>query len=70
MIFALTLPILLNMEFILNVWLKEVPDYCVAFCNITLIYYLVESLCGPLWTATWATGNIRNYQITLALIVF
>ena len=68
MIFALTLPILLNMEFILNVWLKEVPDYCVAFCSITLIYYLVESLCGPLWTATWATGNIRNYQITLALI--
>lgn len=28
----------------------------------------MESLCGPLWTATWATGNIRNYQITLALI--
>jgi len=68
MIFALTLPILLNMEFILNVWLKDVPDYCIAFCSITLIYYLVESLCGPLWTATWATGNIRNYQITLALI--
>ncbi|MFA7468286.1 MAG: hypothetical protein WCY82_08475, partial [Desulfotomaculaceae bacterium] len=29
---------------------------------------LVESLSGPLWTTTWATGNIRNYQITVSLI--
>jgi O-antigen/teichoic acid export membrane protein len=68
MIFALTLPILLNMEFILNVWLKEVPQYTVVFCSITLLYYLVESLSGPLWITTWAAGRIRRYQITVSLI--
>lgn len=68
MLFALTLPILLNMQDILNIWLKEVPAYTVAFCSITLLYYLVESLSGPLWITTWAAGNIRNYQITVSLI--
>jgi O-antigen/teichoic acid export membrane protein len=68
MIYALTLPILLNMEFILNIWLKEVPEYTVVFCSITLLYYLVESLSGPLWITTWAAGKIRRYQITVSLI--
>ena len=68
MVFALTLPILLNMQGILSIWLKDVPDYTATFCSITLLYYLVESLSGPLWTTTWATGNIRNYQITVSLI--
>ena len=56
------------MEFILNVWLKEVPEYTVVFCSITLLYYLVESLSGPLWITTWAAGKIRRYQITVSLI--
>ncbi|NLN84449.1 MAG: lipopolysaccharide biosynthesis protein, partial [Firmicutes bacterium] len=68
MLFALTLPILLNMETILNIWLKEVPAYTVVFCSITLFYYLVESFSGPLWITTWAAGNIRRYQITVSLI--
>jgi O-antigen/teichoic acid export membrane protein len=68
MIFALTLPILLNMEFILGLWLKEVPQYTAVFCSITLLYYLVESLSGPLWVTTWAGGNIRSYQITVSLV--
>lgn len=68
MIFAITLPILLNMEFILDIWLKEVPQYTVVFCSITLLYYLVESLSGPLWITTWAAGKIRRYQITVSLI--
>ena len=56
------------MQDILNIWLKEVPAYTVAFCSITLLYYLVESLSGPLWITTWAAGKIRNYQITVSLI--
>jgi O-antigen/teichoic acid export membrane protein len=68
MIFALTLPVLLNMEYILGIWLKEVPQYTAVFCSITLLYYLVESLSGPLWVTTWAGGNIRRYQITVSLM--
>ncbi|MFA7201067.1 MAG: lipopolysaccharide biosynthesis protein [Bacteroidales bacterium] len=68
MLFALTLPILLNMHDIMNIWLKEVPAYTVAFCSITLLYYLIESLSGPLWITTWATGTIRNYQIVVSII--
>ncbi|MBP8999879.1 MAG: lipopolysaccharide biosynthesis protein, partial [Bacteroidales bacterium] len=68
LIFALTLPILLNMEFILGIWLKGVPQYTAVFCSITLLYYLVESLSGPLWITTWAAGNIRRYQVTISLL--
>lgn len=59
----LSLPILINTSFILNLWLKDVPDYTVLFVQLTLVFAMSESLSNPLITAQLATGNIRNYQI-------
>ena len=56
MIYALTLPILLNMEFILNIWLKEVPEYTVVFCSITYCTTWWNPY-GPLWITTWLPEN-------------
>lgn len=59
------IPILLNSEYILNLWLGEVPEYSVIFLQLSLIYILSESLANPLITAQLATGKIRNYQIVV-----
>ena len=61
LIFAL--PLLFNTEFVLDIWLKEVPEDSVVFVQLFLIFSLSESLARPLVTALLATGNIRNYQI-------
>lgn len=59
----LSLPIMLETQQILIVWLKIVPPNAVGFVRVTLIYALVESISAPLITSMLATGNIKKYQI-------
>lgn len=62
LLFFLSLPILLEADFLLNIWLKEVPEYTVIFCRLTLIVTLIDSLSGPLIHAALATASIGKYQ--------
>ena len=57
-------PVLLNTEFVLRVWLTEVPPYAVLFTKLAIIYTLIEMLDGPLMTTLLATGKIKYYEIT------
>ena len=57
------LPLSLNANLVLKVWLSEVPEYSVLFLRIILIYSLIDAITGPLWMVSYAIGNIRNYQI-------
>lgn len=59
----LAMPILCNTQYILQLWLGEVPDSTVLFIQLILILTMSESLAGPLITAMLATGNVRNFQI-------
>ena len=64
LLFALSLPIMFNMEFILKIWLGEiVPPYTVIFCNLMLIQMLVVCFGDPIDVAIFATGKIKKYQI-------
>lgn len=63
LLFIIALPMLFNTEFLLEIWLKDVPAQSAAFVRLFLIFALSESLSNPLITAQLATGNIRNYQI-------
>lgn len=67
-LFLITLPILLNTEFILTIWLTDYPGHTVNFVRLILVLALIESLSGPLITLIAATGNIRNYQIAVGVI--
>lgn len=61
----LSLPVIINAQYILYLWLGEVPEHTVAFVQLVLIFTMSESLAGPLITAMLATGNIRNYQLVV-----
>ncbi len=63
MLLILSLPVLINTEFILGLWLKEVPRHTSLFLQLVLVYAMAESISSPLTTAMLATGKIRNYQI-------
>lgn len=65
LLFILALPVLFNTEYIMNLWLKDVPAHSGFFVQLFLIYTLSESLSNPLVTAQLATGNIRNYQLVV-----
>lgn len=61
--FALVVPIITNTEFILSLWLKEIPERAVLFTQLAIINSLIDTLSSPLITSALATGKIRNYQI-------
>lgn len=63
MLLFLSLPVLVNTDYILHLWLKTVPNYTVIFVQLTLILALVESISYPLITALLSTGIIKKYQI-------
>ena len=69
MLFLISLPILLNTHMILLLWLKQVPEYAVEFCQWTLLYLMVDAISAPLWMSAQAKGDIRNYQILVAVLI-
>lgn len=70
LLLALSLPIILKMDFILHLWLKEVPDYTVGFCQLVLVSSLVSTLSNLLAQVARAYGKIRNYQIIVSIFLF
>ena len=62
LLFALSLPIFLETEIILKIWLKIVPEYTVIFTRLVIINILIDSISGPLMTAAQASGKIKLYQ--------
>jgi len=62
LLFALSLPILLETKTILHLWLKIVPEYTVIFTQLIIINILIDSISGPLMTAAQASGKIKLYQ--------
>ena len=62
LMFILSLPILIETEQILRLWLKQVPEYTVIFTRLIIINILIDSISGPLMTAAQASGKIKLYQ--------
>lgn len=70
LMYALSLPLILRMDYVLHIWLKEVPNYTAIFCQLTLACSLVSVLSTLLPKIAWASGDIRNYQIAVSLVLF
>lgn len=62
------LPLMLEADYVLNLWLVEVPSHTVNFLRLTILYVLSESLTGPLLTAIQSSGSIRRYQLTVSAL--
>jgi len=69
MLLILSLPVLLNTELILQLWLKNVPEYTVVFSQLTILYILIDAISGPLWVSVQAVGNIKTYQIVVSIVL-
>ena len=67
MIFPL-IPIFLEADMILKLWLKDVPEYTILFTRIILIISLINVVSNPLGISVKATGNVKKYEICVALV--
>ena len=60
---VICLPFFVNTEYILKLWLGDVPDYSALFVRLGIIFMLCQNFSQCLYTAMLATGNIKKYQI-------
>lgn len=63
LLMALIVPVVVETEFLLEIWLRDVPEHTVSFVRIVLAGTLIDSLSSPLVYLMLATGKIKRYQI-------
>lgn len=63
------MPILIRPNYILNLWLGNVPKYAAEFLVMAISMSLVTSMDGTLNTAMQATGKIKIFQIVVSVIM-
>jgi O-antigen/teichoic acid export membrane protein len=68
LLFFFSLPVLLEMPFILALWLEEVPEDADLFMRLILIQRLVDILAYPLVTLSQACGRVALYQTIVGVL--
>lgn len=68
-LFILALPIILEMDFILNLWLREVPEHTTLFCQLILVCSLTACVSNLLAQVARAYGKIRKYQMIVSFFL-
>lgn len=62
LVFILALPVSMEAEFLLSIWLKEVPTYATQFTILVMALSCIDSFSGSLMVAAQASGKIKVYQ--------
>lgn len=68
LLFAIICPFIANIDYILGIWLKDVPEFTSSFCILLLIENLFYALSGPMWMIVYADGRLKWYQISIFVI--
>lgn len=66
--FLISLPVLLEADFVFTLWLGEVPEHTINFNRLALMVCLYELMYTGLGTVQNATGKIRNYRLSMSAI--
>lgn len=64
----ISLPLMLETDFVMSIWLGEYPDHTVSLLRICLVSSLLNGMVNPLYTANLATGKVRIYQLGVGIV--
>ena len=62
LLLLITLPIMVETQVILTLWLKVVPDHTIWFARLILCILLIDALSNPLMISSQAVGRVKVYQ--------
>ena len=65
----IAIPVMINLDYLLNLWLGIVPEYTSDFLFLALAAALINSMAQPLVTALQATGKIKVFQISICIVM-
>lgn len=61
-------PLFINMDFIMKLWLTNVPNYAVAFCRILLLCNIIQMITNIQAVAIQATGKNQIFSLLIGII--
>lgn len=64
----LAVPLMLEMQYVLDVWLKDVPAYTALFCQMCILIQIISKFTWQISNAIRAVGRIRGLQITNSVL--
>lgn len=62
LLLCLILPIIIEIDTILAIWLKDVPDSTNIFVCLMLVITLIDAVSNPFMISAAATGKVKVYQ--------
>ena len=65
----LSLPIILEANQILSIWLTKVPEHTVIFVQLSMIMGMCDCIGTTGYTACMATGKLKRYSLTLTPLI-
>lgn len=67
---VVSLPFLINADWIFGIWLGQIPDYVIPFTKLIIIDTLISSLNSGISNFIFASGKIKRYQLSINLLRF
>lgn len=65
LMFLISVPFLINTEWLMSLWLGEVPPFATLFVKLMIVDGLISSFNSGLSSVIFASGNIRFYQLSV-----
>ena len=65
---SLCIPCVFEMPRLLQLWLKEVPEYTVLFARMSMIAAMADALTGGLSVTNEAIGNVKHYHLVIGTL--
>lgn len=62
-------PVIFEVNYVLGIWLEEVPQYAAGFTRWMIIGVLVDTFSYPIMSAVEASGRIARYQLIVGGIL-
>lgn len=72
LLYFIALPLLIEIEFVLGLWLgkESIPDHTVNFVRIILLTSILDAFINPMFTANLASGKLKIYQICVCTVSY
>ena len=67
LLFIMSIPIFIDTNYVLSLWLKNVPDYVSIFTQLVLIDILITSLYVPIASISQASAKMKSYQLSISI---
>ncbi len=68
LLFICSFPVLINIQYLLKLWLDVVPPHTATLCKLMIISSMIEAFGVPIWMSMQAIGKVKFYQIIISII--